>query len=96
MGWASPLRLAALAIVGELAGALMLIVGGLARVGALLIATIMLVAIAAVHWPYGFFMNWFGRQTGEGFEYHLLALALAAVVLLQGAGPFSIDQAAGR
>ena len=36
-------------------------------------------------------MNWFGQQKGEGFEYHLLAIALAVAVLVRGAGSFSID-----
>ncbi len=41
--------------------------------------------------PFGFFMNWFGAQKGEGVEYHLLALALALPLLVRGGGLFSID-----
>jgi putative oxidoreductase len=37
-------------------------------------------------------MNWVGNQKGEGYEYHLLAIAVAAVLLLRGAGPFSVDR----
>ena len=48
----------------------------------------MIVAIAAVHLPHGFFMNWTGNQSGEGFEYHLLALASCFVVLVKGSGAF--------
>ena len=36
-------------------------------------------------------MNWSGNQAGEGFEYHLLALALSAAVLIRGAGRWSVD-----
>lgn len=86
-----PAPLAVLAIISELVGALCLITGAFARVGALLIAAIMIVAIAVVHLPNGFFMNWSGLQAGEGFEYHLLALALAAVVLVSGGGRYSVD-----
>jgi len=45
-------------------------------------------AIFMVHLPNGFFMNWMGTQKGEGFEYHLLALAMAGALLLRGAGGF--------
>jgi len=44
-----------------------------------------------VHAHFGFYMNWFGQQKGEGFEYHLLAIGLAVAILVRGAGSFSID-----
>jgi len=44
----------------------------------------------------GFFMNWFGAQEGDGFEYHLLALGLAFVVLVHGAGKASFDDLTTR
>jgi putative oxidoreductase len=37
-------------------------------------------------------MNWYGNQEGHGIEYHLLAIALALVVTVKGAGAFSIDR----
>ena len=49
-------------------------------------------AIFVVHLQNGFFMNWMGNQKGEGYEYHLLALAIAAALMLRGAGPFSVDR----
>jgi len=52
----------------------------------------MLVAIATVHRFNGLFMNWFGNQKGEGYEYHLLAIALCLVVMIKGAGALSIDR----
>ena len=39
-----------------------------------------------------FFMNWQGRNPGEGFEYHLLAIALILVVMVHGAGALSLDR----
>jgi putative oxidoreductase len=39
-----------------------------------------------------FFMNWTGRNPGEGYEYHLLAIALILVVLVHGAGALSLDR----
>ena len=87
-----PAPLALLAICAEFFGGLGLIVGLLARVAALGIAANMVVAIATVHYQFGFFMNWFGKQKGEGFEYHLLAIAMAVLVTMRGAGAFSLDR----
>jgi putative oxidoreductase len=53
----------------------------------------MLMAICMVHFPNGLFMNWYGNQKGEGYEYHLLALALAIPIIIRGAGAFSVDGA---
>jgi putative oxidoreductase len=47
--------------------------------------------ILLVHGANGSFMNWYGNQKGEGFEYHLLTLDLAFAVILAGAGKWSID-----
>jgi len=86
-----PVLFAFLAIAAEFAGALGLIVGLLGRVAAFGIAAVMTVAIVTVHGANGFFMNWMGTQKGEGFEYHLLAIGLALVVVIQGAGKASLD-----
>ena len=88
-----PAPLAFLAIAAEFFGGLGLIVGFLTRIAAFGIAVNMLVAIAAVHGAFGFFMNWSGAQKGEGFEYHLLVLALTAFLMIRGAGAFSADRA---
>src|SRR2546421_1591345 len=72
-----PAPLAFLAICAEFLGGIGLIVGLLSRVAAFGIACNMLVALFMVHRHFGFFMNWVGSQKGEGFEYHLLALAIA-------------------
>jgi putative oxidoreductase len=86
-----PVPLALAAILGESLGALALFTGALSRLAAAWIAIIMAVAIATVHLKNGFFMNWGGKQPGEGFEYHVLAIALAAVVMIAGGGAASID-----
>ncbi|HEY9724163.1 MAG TPA: DoxX family protein [Oscillatoriaceae cyanobacterium] len=87
-----PLPLALLAIAAEFLGSLGLITGLLGRVAAFGILVNMLVAIATVHLHNGFFMNWAGTQHGEGFEYHLLAIGLALVVLFKGSGALSLDR----
>jgi len=88
-----PAPLAFLAIAAEFFGGLGLILGFLTRIAAFGIAVNMLVAITTVHSAFGFFMNWSGAQKGEGFEYHLLALAMTAFLMIRGAGAFSIDRA---
>jgi putative oxidoreductase len=88
-----PAPVAFLVICTEFFGGLGLIVGLLTRIAALGIGFEMIVAVFMVHLPNGFFMNWAGNQKGEGFEYHLLAIAIAATLLLRGAGKFSADQA---
>jgi putative oxidoreductase len=88
-----PAALAFLVIITEFFGALGLLAGFLTRIAALGISGLMIGAIFMVHFQNGFFMNWFGNQKGEGYEYHLLAIAIAAALLLRGAGAFSVDRA---
>ncbi len=88
-----PAVLAFLVIVAESFGSLALVIGLLTRVAAAGIACIMAVAVAMVHWPNGFFMNWFGKQAGEGFEYHLLALGMSLALIIAGGGRWSVDHA---
>jgi putative oxidoreductase len=52
----------------------------------------MVVAILTVHRDFGFFMNWTGTQKGEGFEFHLLVLAIVTFLMVRGAGAFSVDR----
>jgi len=98
LGWMTktlgfPAPLAALAIATELVAPFALIAGVGGRLAALGIAGIMAGAIST-HAPNGFFMNWFGALPSgtEGFEYHLLAIGLTAVVALNGSGALSIDR----
>jgi putative oxidoreductase len=90
-----PAPLAFLAIMAEFLGGLGLIVGLLARIAAFGIAVNMIVAILTIHRHVGFFMNWYGNQQGEGWEYHALAVALALIVLVRGAGAYSLDRTLG-
>ena len=87
-----PAWLAVLAIAAEFLGGLGLLVGLLSRIAALGIIVNMVVAILMVHSGVGFFMNWNGNQPGEGFEFHLLAIALGLAIVVKGAGAFSVDR----
>ncbi len=84
------------AIAAEFLGAIALFFGVLSRLAAAAIGFEMLVAVALVHWKFGFFMNWMGQAKGEGFEYHLLLFALVAVVLVKGGGLYSFDRLLSR
>ena len=87
-----PPPLAFVAIMAQFVGGIALILGLASRLAAFSIAVNMLVAIAMVHAHYGLFMNWFGTQKGEGFEYHLLAIAVALPIIIRGSGAFSLDR----
>jgi putative oxidoreductase len=78
--------------VGEFFGGLGLVFGFLSRFSAASIILIMLGAIGMVHAKFGFFMNWVGLQAGEGFEYHLLAIAALLPIVIAGPGRFAIGQ----
>ena len=86
-----PAPLAVLVMSAELFGGLGLIVGLLSRIAAVAIVLTMLGAIVIVNRRYGLFMDWYGNRKGHGFEYHLLAIALALVVIVKGGGAFSMD-----
>ena len=88
-----PAPLAFLAIAAEFFGGLGLILGFLTRIAAFGITVNMVVAIITVHSAFGFFMNWNGTQKGEGFEYHVLVLAMTAFLIIRGAGAVSVDRA---
>ena len=87
-----PAPLAWLAIMAELLGGLGLIVGLLTRIAALGIVVNMVVATLTVGLSNGLFMNWFANQRGEGIEFYLLAIVLGLTLIVQGAGPWSLDR----
>lgn len=88
-----PWIVAFLVVIGESFGSVGLLAGFLTRFTAASFIVIMLGAIVTTHIPHGFFMNWFGQQQGEGYEYHLLVIGLAAALLVTGAGRWSVDRA---
>jgi len=91
-----PWSVAFLVVIGEFFGSLALLVGFLTRFVSGSFIIIMLGAIVLVHWPHGFFMNWSGKQAGEGFEYHLLVIGIGAALLIAGGGRWSLDAGIAR
>lgn len=90
-----PFIFALLAILAESFGALGLIVGLGTRIAALGVGATIGVA-ALFHVQNGFFMNWFGNQAGEGFEYHLLVVGMALALVIAGGGKWSLDALLAR
>ncbi len=86
-----PAVFAFLVIMSEFFGSLALIAGATTRLAAFGAGCVMLGATLMVHLPNGFFMNWAGQQQGEGFEYHLLAMAISVALMIKGGGRWSID-----
>ncbi len=86
-----PYFIAVLVILIEFFGALGLIFGFFTRLSALGIAVVMTGAALKLHIHNGFFMNWMGKQAGEGFEFHILTIAMAVVLMIWGGGKLSVD-----
>jgi putative oxidoreductase len=91
-----PALFAVLAILAEGLGSLGLLTGFLTRVAAFGISMNMIVAVLMIHHKFGFFMNWDGKQTGEGIEYHLLVIAIGIALMIRGGGKWSVDRAIAK
>lgn len=94
LGTPAPVTL--LVIAAEFFGSIGLIIGLGTRVAAAGILAVMLGAVAMVHAKAGFFMDWGGAMSGEGFEYHLLAMGMAVALMIAGGGRASADRRLAR
>ena len=91
-----PAVIAILVSFTEFVGGIALVFGVLTRPAAVGIFAVMAGAMT-IHWPNGLFMNWFMvPEQGHGFEYHLLAMAMALALFFSGGGAFSIDALLGK
>ena len=85
-----PARLQAVVVgLAEFGGGALLVLGLLTPVGAAIVAGVMFVAIATVHWKNGFF------NPSGGYEFNLLIVATAIGLAMTGPGTISIDDVAG-
>jgi putative oxidoreductase len=86
-----PAFITVLVIVAESFGMVSLIFGFLSRLMAAALGAVMLGAIYFVTGRWGFFMNWYSEQRGEGFEFHILVLGIVSVLIMKGGGKWSLD-----
>ena len=87
-----PWLIAFLVIAIEFFGAIALILGLTTRLAAFGITVVALGIVITSHIQYGFFMNWYGTQKGEGIEYFILYIAISASLIITGGGKFSVDR----
>ena len=87
-----PWLIAFLVITIQFFGSLSLVTGFASRLWSIAIAVVFIGTIFTAHIGNGFFMNWYGTQKGEGFEYALLIIGLSIATLINGSGKYSIDK----
>jgi putative oxidoreductase len=80
----APSLLAALAVIVEVIGGLLILFGVATDLAGVLVALEMLGAIALVHWPNGF------DFTKGGWEHPFTVLAMALTLALAGPGGYSV------
>lgn len=93
MWFGLPPAITVLVILAETVGSLLVIIGLGTRLAALSITMVMTGAIAMVTGKWGFFMNWYSEERGEGYEMHILIIAIALALMIRGAGKWSLDRA---
>lgn len=88
-----PVPFAVAGILLEFFGPLLLLAGIGSRLVGLSLAVFMAVA-GSTHAAQGFFMNWYGTMPAgaEGFEFHILAVAMALAIAFNGGGAYSVDR----
>jgi len=87
-----PLPVAYAACFLELLGGIGLLLGLFTRLAALAIIAMMAGAIAKVHWPHGFFINWeLAPGKGHGLEANLAFIAMAVACVIAGGSALSLD-----
>lgn len=87
-----PWILGFLVIILETVGSISLIVGLGTRISAISVTFLGTGIVLTSHIHNGFFMNWFGNQTGEGYEYFLFWIAMSISLVLTGGGKLSFDK----
>jgi putative oxidoreductase len=87
-----PSAVGLLVILLESVGAVALMAGIATRLIAINYILLAIGIVFSSHIENGFFMNWFGNQAGEGYEYFLLWIGLSIGLTISGSGKFSVDK----
>jgi putative oxidoreductase len=85
-----PVPLVYLVVVAEFLGPIALVLGILTRLAAIGIAIDMATAAILVHAQNGFFMNFGGKQAGEGIEFFILLVGIGLALTIAGPGRIAI------
>lgn len=87
-----------LTVLIETVGCILLLAGYATRINAFLVFCLFVGIIVTGHWQDGFLMNWYGqlKPGHEGYEYHLLVLAISAALIIAGGGKWSVDRYLGK
>lgn len=88
-----PLIIVILVMLIEFIGPILLLIGLFTRYTAFCMFALFVGIIFFAHIEQGFFMNWGGQNPGEGYEYHLLVLAMSLALVSAGGGRWSVDRA---
>jgi putative oxidoreductase len=88
-----PAPFAIAGVLAEFVVSILLIAGVLTGFAAIVAILQMLAAIYLSHVKDGFFMNYFGQLPAgrEGYEYNIVLIGLSLVLLIAGAGRYSLD-----
>jgi uncharacterized membrane protein YphA (DoxX/SURF4 family) len=86
-----PYIIGLLVILIEFFAPIALVLGIGSKILAAVLAILFLGITITAHSNFGFFMNWFGNQPGEGFEFFLLAIGASLALMFNGSGKFAID-----
>lgn len=78
--------MAILAGCGEFFGGLLLALGLFTRYAVVNLTVVMIVAIATVHWPKGFFL------ANGGYEFNLVLISSFAYFFFNGPGKYSVEK----
>lgn len=81
-----------LVIILEVFGSIAILAGVGTRLFAIALACVVIGIIFTAQAQNGFFMNWFGNQPGEGYEFSLLLLGIYVCLIIGGSGKLSVDE----
>ncbi|PSR55284.1 hypothetical protein AHMF7605_18130 [Adhaeribacter arboris] len=86
-----PWILGFLVIILESIGALALVAGFATRFLAASLGFLALGIVLTTRIEFGFFMNWFNNQAGEGYEFFIFWIAMALSLFITGGGKYAAD-----
>lgn len=85
-----PAAVVYLVIAVEFIGPILLVLGIITRIAAIGIAIDMACAAVLAHAQNGFFMNFTGKQAGEGVEFFILLVGIGLALTIAGPGRIAI------